>query len=397
MHVKCRNRGVHIRTSATALWYIIRMKIKALILGSSGACLLGALICGSQGSMAQTAAPAADQAAHWQEIERKLGVPRKAGQPWHLVISLKVFNEESHSAASGTFEESFGDPRHLHRTISLGAQSMHWWETPSGAWRSGSVGPEIKVISLIHHALVETGIPAHFVTAQNLQVDQRTIKGKALTCIAVAHLVDCYDGATLEYSQYPVGNAEFYFDNWMTFQDSQVARDLVIMRDGRKIASAHIEKLEELGGVDLAQLSPGKDAEPINPFSSAAPSFGLAGFGVAPPPRKINISAGVAQGLLSSHSAPVYPPVAKAAGVSGTVVLQATVSQTGNIEALHVVSGPALLQQAALDAVKSWTYRPYLLNGEPVEVGTTINVIFTLSQPGKAANSSGSITGDAEP
>jgi protein TonB len=95
-------------------------------------------------------------------------------------------------------------------------------------------------------------------------------------------------------------------------------------------------------------------------------------------PKKVNISAGVAVGMLLQKTQPVYPPIAKAARVSGTVVLQATISRTGSIENLRVVSGPAMLQQAALDAVKSWRYRPYLLNNEPVEVETTVNVIFTL-------------------
>jgi protein TonB len=95
-------------------------------------------------------------------------------------------------------------------------------------------------------------------------------------------------------------------------------------------------------------------------------------------PKKVNISAGVAQGMLLQKTVPIYPAIAKAARVSGTVVLQATISKSGTIEGLHVVSGPAMLQQAAQDAVKSWRYRPYLLNGEPVEVETTVNVIFTL-------------------
>jgi protein TonB len=82
--------------------------------------------------------------------------------------------------------------------------------------------------------------------------------------------------------------------------------------------------------------------------------------------------------MLLQKTQPVYPPIAKAARVSGTVVLQATISKTGAIENLRVVSGPAMLQQAALDAVRSWRYRPYLLNNEPVEVETTVNVIFTL-------------------
>jgi protein TonB len=98
----------------------------------------------------------------------------------------------------------------------------------------------------------------------------------------------------------------------------------------------------------------------------------------AAPPKKISISAGVEEGLLLQKTMPVYPPIAKAARVQGTVVLRATISKEGRITDLHVVSGPAMLQQAALQAVRSWRYRPYLLNNEPVQVETTINVIFTL-------------------
>jgi protein TonB len=64
--------------------------------------------------------------------------------------------------------------------------------------------------------------------------------------------------------------------------------------------------------------------------------------------------------------------------LSGTVLLAATIAKDGTIANLRVVSGPAMLQQAALDAVSQWRYRPYLLNGEPVEVETSVNVIFTL-------------------
>ena len=91
------------------------------------------------------------------------------------------------------------------------------------------------------------------------------------------------------------------------------------------------------------------------------------------------VSSGVMAGNLLTKTQPVYPAIAKAARISGTVVLQATISKTGSIENLHVVSGPAMLQQAAMDAVRTWKYKPYLLNGDPVEVDTKINVIYSLS------------------
>ncbi len=106
--------------------------------------------------------------------------------------------------------------------------------------------------------------------------------------------------------------------------------------------------------------------------------------GEAPPPgaqpRTVNISAGVAVGLLEYKPNPVYPIEAKRAGVSGTVVLGAIIGTDGTVKELHIVQGPDLLRQASLDAVREWRYRPYLLNGQPVEVRTQINVIFTLAR-----------------
>jgi protein TonB len=97
-------------------------------------------------------------------------------------------------------------------------------------------------------------------------------------------------------------------------------------------------------------------------------------------PDRIRVSTSVEQGLLIRKIMPVYPVIAKATGTSGTVTLAAIISKTGTIENLHVISGPMMLQQAALDAVRTWLYRPYLLDGQPVEVETTVNVIFTLQR-----------------
>jgi protein TonB len=82
--------------------------------------------------------------------------------------------------------------------------------------------------------------------------------------------------------------------------------------------------------------------------------------------------------LALQKTAPSYPAIAKTARISGTVVLQAVISKAGTIQNLRVVSGPSMLQQSALDAVRSWRYRPYMLNNEPVEVETTVNVVFAL-------------------
>lgn len=100
------------------------------------------------------------------------------------------------------------------------------------------------------------------------------------------------------------------------------------------------------------------------------------GDSAANPPKVVRMSAGIMQGQLLSHVAPIYPPGIKTESVQGTVVLQAIIGKEGTVEELRVVSGPALLQGAALDAVKQWQYRPFLLNGEPTEVETTVLVNF---------------------
>ncbi|HEY2384036.1 MAG TPA: energy transducer TonB [Terriglobia bacterium] len=75
---------------------------------------------------------------------------------------------------------------------------------------------------------------------------------------------------------------------------------------------------------------------------------------------------------------PSYPLLARQARVQGVVVMEAEISKDGSVQSLRVISGHPLLNQAALDAVRQWKYRPTLLNGEPVEVLTTITVTFTL-------------------
>ncbi len=108
----------------------------------------------------------------------------------------------------------------------------------------------------------------------------------------------------------------------------------------------------------------------------------LSGVGTAVPkvatPKRVRVSQGVSEGLLVHKVTPQYPPIAKQARVQGSVVLQASIGKDGSIQNLKIVSGHPLLSKAAIDAVKQWKYKPYFLNGQPVDVDTTITVNFTL-------------------
>lgn len=108
--------------------------------------------------------------------------------------------------------------------------------------------------------------------------------------------------------------------------------------------------------------------------------------GAAPPPPPpkpvqtgpVRIGGNVMQAKAIDHPNPVYPAIARAAHVQGTVVLHAIIGKDGTIQQLQLVSGPPLLVNSAMDAVRQWRYQPTELNGEPVDVDTTISVVFTL-------------------
>jgi len=139
----------------------------------------------------------------------------------------------------------------------------------------------------------------------------------------------------------------------------------------------------------------------VEMIKDAAPDIGAGGngFGVAggtgdalgggilntappPPPKaapsRIKVGGQVQAANLLHQVLPTYPAIAKTAHVAGTVRLHAVIAKDGSIQELQYVSGPALLMRAAMDAVHEWKYRPTMLNGEPVEVDTTIDVVFSL-------------------
>jgi periplasmic protein TonB len=96
-------------------------------------------------------------------------------------------------------------------------------------------------------------------------------------------------------------------------------------------------------------------------------------------PQRVRVSQGVSSGLLIKRVQPNYPPLARQARIQGQVVLHAEISKEGTIQNLQLISGHAMLAPAAIEAVKQWRYKPYLLNGEPVAVETEVIVNFSLS------------------
>lgn len=97
-----------------------------------------------------------------------------------------------------------------------------------------------------------------------------------------------------------------------------------------------------------------------------------------PPPKHLRVSSGVANSLKIHSPNPDYPREAQDRGIQGDVLLQATIDTQGNLTNLKAVQGDPILVKAAIDAVKKWRYRPFILKGEPVDVDTVIKIQFHL-------------------
>ena len=123
-----------------------------------------------------------------------------------------------------------------------------------------------------------------------------------------------------------------------------------------------------LNGLALGQTQ--DQASPTQPPSSQAQPDS---------PEHVRVQVGVTRGMLVKKVPPKYPKKARKNHIEGTVVLHAKISKEGDVADLSVISGDPMLTQAALDAVKQWKYRPYLLGGKPVEVVTQITVNFQLA------------------
>ncbi len=127
--------------------------------------------------------------------------------------------------------------------------------------------------------------------------------------------------------------------------------------------------------VDLGAKNPALPLG-INSAAPAGPHVTVGPPAAAPSSKLLNLSSGVTAGHLIAPIRPEYPAIARTAGIEGTVVIQAIISRTGMIESAHVISGPLMLQGAALDAVRQARYHPFLLDGQPTDVQTTITIVF---------------------
>ena len=285
-------------------------------------------------------------------------------KPWHLKASFQLLDEQGNASDEGTYEEFWAGPKKSKYIFAGKAFTQTSYSTDKGEFREPSQAQAPVLLNTARRDL--TGPIPDMQTIEHTAYTSKAIQTGSLklTCVTPAAVLGAWtfclgpDEPILRIFAQPANSTQILYNRILRFESHAIAGDLKMTRGGKVLLNLHIDKIEPLDSLNEADFVPPPDAVEI--------------------PKLVNISGSVALGMLEYRVVPDYPSAAHNAGISGTVLLLGKISKDGHVINLKVVSGPTILQGAAMQAVSQWRYHPYLLNGEPVEVMTTINVIFML-------------------
>jgi TonB family protein len=346
-------------------------------------------------------------AAFLIQAAKSYGIGESTQELWHLRVSFQLFDAQGSQIDNGMWEET-ANSFSLRKAI-FEARTFHQtrYVGPGGTKVVGDLGQPPSYFEMLRSAIVSPMLDERFMeqTMENIAVnpanngtlttEYRIVDGASLHCydLSIPTTTYCFDDSDV-LTGFSTGQPFFCqgtYKNLVRYEERLVPADLAIECKGAKLLIAHLESIESIGAWDQSLFAPPADAQPINlgvgraalvsviPSEPGSDSPGLRKAANLPAgPIRMAMSASDANGRLLHRAEPVYPPDAKAAGISGTVVLQISIDSSGKPDSMQVISGPTMLQQAALDAVKQWRYRPFLVHNRPVEVETTVNVIFAL-------------------
>ncbi|MGA2807974.1 MAG: energy transducer TonB [Terracidiphilus sp.] len=302
-------------------------------------------------------------------------------KPWRLKATYQLYDEKGEPSEQGTYEYWWVSP-HVYRSTWTRPGATHTdWHTADGKHAYLVTGGPLRFFEYKLQGALLSPLPDSLdVDPAMARMERQTVSFGSikLPCIMVIPLMPehellqtvplglfstyCFDPQKpILRVNYSFGTVAMEFNKIVKVQNSYLPREILLFEGKRKILSAEVDTITGLA--------------PSDPALTPAPEATVVGM------EKVQISAGIAVGNLIKKQIPIYPQDAKIAHVSGTVVLKATIGVDGGIHDLRIVLAPwPSLAASALWAVSHWEYRPYLLNGKPVDVETTINVIFALER-----------------
>ncbi len=294
--------------------------------------------------------------------------------PWHMKASVQAFDETGKPQAPATLEVFWAGPRKFKQIYSSGdfARTEYW--TGDGVYVSGSATPPPYPFEIVTEQLLRPLPSQAEIDDFSPEKREQSFGSVKLQCVMLSQKIPrlsfpplglfptyCFspEKPILRFGTFS-GGIQAVFNNLVLFQGRYLAKSIAISDRGAALANITMEQIQGIPQINEADFAHPADATK----------------GYADP---VAVAGGVMAGNISRKVPPRYPQSAKANRVSGKVVLNAIIGRDGRIHRLKVVSSPDPdLAVASLAAVQQWTYKPYLLEGRPVEVNTTINVVFAL-------------------
>ena len=302
-------------------------------------------------------------------------------KPWHLKASYQLYDEKGNPTEQGTYEYWWVSPQVYRRTWSRPGAMHTDWHTADGKHTYKTSGGALNYFEYKLQAALLSPLPgAADLDPAKYRLSREMVKagGLKIPCLMVIPLMQmqgkiqsiplgwfptyCFDvNQPVLIAEYSLGTVAMAFSHIVRIQNRYLAGEIQFSEGKQRILTAKVETVDRISPSDAA-LIPAADASIVNL-------------------EKAYMGAGAVAGMLIHKPFPVYPQDAKDAHIEGTVRLQATIGMDGGVHDLHVLSTPwPSLAASALWTVSHWQYRPYLVNGQPVDVETTIQVIYSLER-----------------
>jgi len=306
------------------------------------------------------------------DLARKVNGLQGLDVPWHLKASYEVFAADGKSSDTGTYEEWRVNATQYRVALHGSSVSAEMYGTDHGVFRAGEQDWPGKPLSSIQTMIERPIFPERNPEKTVLQNYERSFGKEKVACTASmdrgaqttaqnsASFCFSPNNAVLFYASTANQRYQTLFQHVADVHGHYLANDMQRFVEGRLWLKIHVEVLEGIGPAGLAALTVPAGASPVS--------------------VRVEEAGDVTAGHLIKKAFPMYPAAAKLQGVEGTVLLDGVIGKDGHFKTLQVLAGPQMLQQAAIDAVRQWAYTPYMLGGQPVEVDTEINVVFSLGR-----------------
>jgi TonB family protein len=301
--------------------------------------------------------------------------------PWHLKSTFQFYDPGGKPSEQGTYEEFWASTHKYKRVYTTPSSTQTEWATEDAKYYFDYTGsddiPKI-FLALIRLQTVSPLPPVAEIAKVDLKERIESVGNVRLVCVSltqeilggapsITHPVFT-EGTYCFGEEKPIlrisinGGIRSAANTLALFQDRYVAKSVTITGYGKPLLDIKLESLRGLQSVQPSDFDPPAEVlkKPLQLIDK--------------------ISSGAAQEHILRKIPPVYPAEAKRLGIQGIVVLEARVGKDGHVQKLMPILSPdSTLTQAALNAVKQWQYRPFLIDGQPVEIKTEINVIFNMN------------------